>query len=140
MATFPLKVLTMTGTAFEGDVDALLVPTEMGPLLIEAGYTNLITSIVPAGVMKIVQNGKSDYYAVFGGVVDVRKGGTATVYAEELNRGYEIDMARAMAARDRNLDRIQYPNDDTDLVKARAQLAKALTRIAVKNLSEGGSI
>lgn len=138
MAAFPLKVLSMDGVAFEGEVDALLVPTEKGPLLIESGYTNLITSLLSAGVMKIVQNGKSDYYAVFGGVVDVRKGGATTVYSEEINRGYDIDLARAIAARDRNLDRINSPTDDIDIKKARAHLMKALTRIAVKNLSEGG--
>ena len=137
MATFPLKILSSTGVVFDDEADSTLVPTVDGPLLVEYGYTNLIAAIAPAGVLKVVHNGKSEFYAVFGGALDVRKGGTASLYVEEINRGYEIDMARALAARDRNLDRIQSPSDDTDVLKAKAHLAKALARISAKNLSEG---
>ena len=135
MATFPLKILSSTGVVFDDEADSALVPTVDGPLLVEYGYTNLIAAIAPAGVLKVVHNGKSEFYAVFGGALDVRKGGTASLYVEEINRGYEIDMARALAAR--NLDRIQSPSDDTDVLKAKAHLAKALARISAKNLSEG---
>ena len=137
MATFPLKVLTMQGVAFEGEVLSLTLPTEFGPTMIEPGYTNFMASISPAGVMKIIDNDGTHYYAVFGGVVDVVKGGLTTVYCEELNEGYKIDLARAMAARDRNLDRIASNAENIDMAKARAHLAKALVRISVKRLSEG---
>ena len=137
MNTFPLKVLSMKGVAFEGEVFSLTVPTEFGPTMIEYGYTNFIAALLPAGVMKIVNEKGTTYYAVFGGAVDVVKGGATTVYAEEINVGYEIDMARAMAARDRNLDRINSGSDEIDMAKAKAHLAKALIRISVKRLSEG---
>lgn len=45
MATFRLRILTMGGVVFDGDVLSVLVPTEEGPLLIEPGYTNYIGSL-----------------------------------------------------------------------------------------------
>ena len=138
MATFPLKVLTMQGVAFEGEVFSLTLPTEFGPTVIEPGYTNFMAAISPAGVMKIINEEGTRYFAIFGGVVDVVKEKTkTTVYCEEINDGYRIDLARAMAARDRNLDRIKSNSEEIDMAKARAHLAKALVRISVKRLSEG---
>lgn len=88
--------------------------------------------------MRTITPEKTDFYAVFGGVIDVRKGGIATLYCEEINDGYSIDLARAIAARDRNLDRIEKHEEGIDILRAKAKLAKALIRIDVKHLSEGG--
>ena len=139
MATFPLRVISMNGPVFEGDVLSVTVPTEKGPLTIEHGYTNFMGAISPAGVFKYVdEKGRTEYYAIFGGLVDVRRNDRVTVYTEEINYGYEIDMARAIAARDRNLDRLEKRDPGIDLIRAKAKLAKALVRINVKQLSEGG--
>ena len=139
MAGFPLKVLTMHGSVFDGNALSLLVPTEKGPLLIEPGYTNFIGAISPAGVMRIQTEKGMEYYAVFGGAVDVKRGQSVTVYSEEINYGEKIDLARAIASRDRNLDRIQTRPEGIDLVRAKIKLAKALARIDAKRLSEGSS-
>ena len=138
METFPLKVLTMQGTAFEGEVLSLSIPTEKGPVVIEHGYTNYMAALSPAGVMTIVTPNKTEYYAVFGGVIDVRKGGATKLYVEEINNGFEIDLARAIAARDRNLDRINRRPEGIDIQRAQIKLQKALVRISVKQLAEGG--
>ena len=135
---FPFRVLTMQGPAYEGEILSVQIPTELGPLTIEQGYTNFVGALSPAGVMKVVTAAKTDYFAVFGGVIDVRKGGATTLYVEEINPGYEIDLARAIAARDRNLDRIEKKPEGIDIQRARIKLAKALVRISVKQLTEGG--
>lgn len=138
MATFPLNVRSMKGTVYQGEVLSLTVPTEKGPLMIEPGYTNFMGAISSAGVMKIVEaSGKPLYYAIFGGVVDVRRGVRVDVFSEELNFGYEIDLARAIASRDRNLDRLNSGDPGIDILRAKAKLAKALVRINAKELSEG---
>ena len=137
MAGFPLKVLTMHGCVYDDVALSLLVPTDKGPLLIEPGYTNYIGSISPAGVLRIQTEKKNEYYAIFGGAVDVKHGIGVTVYCEEIDYGGDIDLARATAARDRNLDRIEKRPDGIDLVRAKIKLAKALARIDAKRLSEG---
>ena len=137
-STFPLKILTMDGVVYSGDARSLMVPTEKGPLVIEAGYTNFIGALSAAGVLKVVDEKGNHFYAVFGGVLDVRMNESVTVYSEEINPGYSIDLARAIAARDRNLDRIAKHEEGIDILRAKIKLSKALVRISVKELSEGG--
>lgn len=137
MATFRLKVLTMHGPVYDDEALSVLLPTEKGPLLLEPGYTNYIGAIAPAGVMRIKTAHGNKFYAIFGGVVDVKRTLGVTVYAEEINYAEEIDLARAVAARDRNLDRIETRPEGIDLIRAKAKLAKALARIDAKKLSEG---
>ena len=137
MATFRLKILTPQGIVFDEDVLSVTVPAEKGPLCIQPGYTNVITSINPAGVLQVVTPKQTRYFAIFGGALDVSKLEGAFIYTEEINDGYAIDMARAIAARDRNLDRIEKRPEGIDILRAKAKLAKALVRINVKQLSEG---
>ena len=132
-----LKIHTPEGVFFEDGVLSFNVPTTLGPLEVEPGYTNVITTLAPTGVMWIKKDNGKSYYAVFGGVLRVENGDKATLFTQEINDGYEIDMARAIAARDRNLDRIAKPDEGTDLIRARYKLNKALARISAKSLSEG---
>ena len=132
-----LKILTPQGIDFDAEVDAFVVPTEKGPLMIEPNYTNLIAALSPSGVLKVVTGKQNLYYAVFGGLLRVNRLTGCEIYTEEINDGYEIDMARAIAARDRNLDLLEKKEPGTDVSLARYKLSKALVRIEAKNLSEG---
>ena len=132
-----LNLLTPRGVVYKDEVDSILLPTVDGPLGIEPGYTNIIVSLVSAGVLKVDKAGKSRYFAVFGGLCEMTRDHGCVIACEEVNDGYEIDMARAIAARDRNLDLIA-KNADLDSVKlAKIKLAKALARIDAKELSLG---
>ena len=132
-----LSLLTPQGFFLKEEVDHILLPTVEGPLGIEPGYTNIVTSLVKAGVLRIEKDGKPRFYAVFGGVCEVSKDHGCLIACEEVNDGYEIDMARAIAARDRNLDLINAKNSSDDVAKARIKLSKALARISAKELSLG---
>ena len=132
-----LTVSTPNGIFFEGEVGSFVVPSVNGPVEISPLFTNIITILLPSGVMKITKDHKASYYAVFGGVLRVDRTEHCYLFTEEINDGYEIDMARAIAARDRNLDRINKNESDDDVRKAKIKLAKALARIDAKSLSEG---
>lgn len=132
-----LDILTPQGSVYSAAADSLLVPTEQGPLEISPGYTKLLTAISPAAVLRVTKNGKHLYFAIFGGVLQVKFGGDSQIYTEEINDGYSIDMARAIAARDRNLDLIAKKEEGTNIALAQAKLAKAAARISAKSLSEG---
>ena len=136
-STIEVKIFTPEGLYYDGVASSLLTPTTEGPVEIDPGHTNLITVIPPSGVMWIAKEGKKRYYAVFGGVLRVEEGKKATIFTEEINDGYSIDMARALSARDRSLDRIKAHTSDDDVRIARTKLNKALARISAKNLSEG---
>ena len=137
MATFPLTISAPQGIVYQGEAISLSLPSSKGPLLIQPGYTNIIEGLQNAGVMVVETEKGKEFYAIFGGVVQFSKTSGCYVYSEEINNGYEIDMARAIAARDRNLDRLRSPDKGYDIARAKYKLLKALTRINVKQLSEG---
>ena len=137
MSFIRLKVITPHGVAFDEEVDEFLVPTEKGPLAISPKYTNIITACSPYGVLRTTKDGKRRYFAMFGGFLEVTPEG-AKILAEDLEDGYTIDMARAIASRDRAQDRIANKDSQHDIVRAQASLYRALTRIEAKQKSEGG--
>ena len=134
---FRFTILTPEGKVFDQEIDRVLLPTVDGPLMIEPGYTNIIVSLVKAGILKVIVADKPRYFAVFGGAVEVSKDHGCILMSEEINDGYDIDMARAIAARDRNLDLLKEVVKPEEMQMVKAKLAKALVRISTKELSQG---
>jgi F-type H+-transporting ATPase subunit epsilon len=133
-----LLILTHKGVYLDKEVERFTVPSTLGPLEISGGYTPIIAGLVPAGVLKVTM-GKPKYYAIFNGTLQVEHD-RAFILADEIEDGYEIDMARALASRDRAYDRIQKKDKDIDMKRARASLARAMARINVKDLDEGRAV
>lgn len=133
-----LLILTPKSVFLDKDVERFLVPSTKGPLEISGGYTPIIVGLAPCGVLKVTM-GKPKYYAIFNGTLKVEHD-RAFILAESVEDGYGIDMARAIASRDRALDRIEKSDPDLDIHRARASLARALARIDVKNLDEGKAV
>ena len=132
-----LTVVSPKGKMIDEDVDSFSIPTEKGPLMIEKGYTNLVASCSSSGVMKIVKDGKAKYFALFGASLSVIVG-KAIITCELCEDGYSIDMARAIAGRDRALDRLEKKDPNIEVKRAKASLARQLARIKAKTLDEGG--
>lgn len=132
----PFTILTPQGVYLDEEVDSVLLPAKNGPMLLEKGITPSIVACLEAGVLKINFGKQSKYYAVFRGVARV-KPERILLLAEMVEDGYELDMARAIAARDRNIDIIKEKKPDEDVRYAKASLAKSLARIKAKSLSEG---
>ena len=137
MSKIRLQVITPGGTLLDEELDMFLVPTYKGPLAISPSYTTLVASCSPCGVLKTVRDGRVRYYAMFGGFLEVKPDG-AVILADDLEDGYTIDMARAIASRDRAQDRIAKRESGIDILRAQASLYRALARIEAKEKSEGG--
>lgn len=135
--SFRLLALTPSGVFFDKEVEEAYFPAPEGPMGIFEGYTPICFSLEPEGVMRIKENGKDRFYAVFGGVVSVTSSKT-TLLTEDIEDGMTIDMARAIAARDRALDLIGGKDPNADVGRARAALNRALVRINAKTSDEGG--
>lgn len=133
-----LLILTPKGVYLDKEVERFLVPSTKGPLEICGGYTPLIAGLKPAGVLKVTM-GKAKFFAIFNGTLKVEKD-RAYILCDDIEDGYAIDMARAIASRDRALDRLDNHDPEIDLKRAKASLARALARIDVKNLDEGKAI
>ncbi len=130
MTTFPLKIVTPDGIAFEGQAEALTVRTTEGDIGILPGH---IPCVAPLGMGRatIVIDGKRRYAACIGGMLSVL-GGVVTLVPTTFEWAENIDLQRAETSY-QQAKRILADKSatDTDLRLAEARLKRALVRKSV---------
>ena len=97
MPTFPSNLVTPEQVVREGEVEAVMMRTDLGEATFLAGHTPLIGSIVPGLVRFQHEDGTIERVAVHGGFVHVRSEGV-TVLAPVAERAADIDVERARRA------------------------------------------
>ena len=137
MSLLRVRLLSPYGTVYEGEALSLLVPGEKGPTLLAPQSTSLQIKLDPAGIIVLqTANGKL-HFASFSGFASV-KGGEAVVACPLLEKGEDIDAARAFESKRRAEERLRLKQEGIDLARARASLGRALIRLEAKHLSAGG--
>jgi len=134
--SFTVKALTPKGEFFTKVVSEAYFPSVNGPIGIFTDYAPGFIVLQDAGVIRIRENNEDIYYAVFGGVVKTDNN-VVTILTDDIEDGYSIDMARAIAARDRANDRIASVDPNIDYARAKRALKRSMTRISVKTLTHG---
>lgn len=97
MPTFASTLVTPEHVVLEGEVEAVLLRTDVGEATFLAGHTPLIGAIVPGLVRFQHEDGTVERVAVHGGFVHVRHEGV-TVLAPVAEREQDIDVERARRA------------------------------------------
>ncbi len=95
-----VSLITPEKVHFQGDADAVTIPTTSGQIQIFAGHMPLVT-ILAAGELKIIAGGETKFLAVSAGYIEVRPGNKVVVLANSAEIATEIDVDRAEAARER---------------------------------------
>ena len=133
MNSFPLKIVTPDGIAYDGPAESITVRTTSGDLGILAGH---MPCVAPLGMGRatIVLEGKSRYAACIGGIISVMESGV-TLVPTTFEWAEQIDADRA----ERSMQRAQNVLQDrsaskTDLALAEARLKRALVRKGVASI------
>ncbi|NLI94495.1 MAG: ATP synthase F1 subunit epsilon [Erysipelotrichaceae bacterium] len=129
MKLFPIQILTPDREVFRGDVRRLHVPTESGPYTLHANTYPFIVMIKYGNLWLETTEGRSDY-AISGGILIVQKE-IVTVLAEAIERADEIDVDRALAAKERAESRLAKKSEKIDIKRAQTALLRALNRLDV---------
>ena len=129
MAQFHLQIVTPDGLVFDGLADSILVRTEMGDVEIMRGHTDYFASL-GTGRAKLNAAGKVSYASASGGFISV-KGGEVKLVTTTFEFAEDIDLARAMRAKERAEEAIRSAKDERQLRIAKAKLTRALSRIGV---------
>ena len=133
MTSFPLKIVTPDGMAFDGQVEELTVRTTTGDMGILAEHTNCVAPL-GMGQASIVVDGEKRYAACIGGMVSVVNGHVNLV-PTTFEWANEIDVGRAEASYQRAEKTLKDKNaSDTDIVLAKARLRRALVRKGVASI------
>ncbi len=127
-----LEVVTPTKLVVSEQVDLCTVPGTEGVFGVMANHAPILATIA-IGEMHYENDGKQEKMAVSGGFVEVSNN-RMTVLAEAAERMEEIDVDRALKAKERAERRLQEAasgREDIDIARAKAALARALTRLKV---------
>ncbi len=115
----------------EVEVDSLTLPTSLGEITILPGHVPLVANLAP-GEIRYRHQGRQNFFAVSGGVLEVRKNHEVVVLADTAEFGQEIDIQRAEEARDRAKKlMLEGVKDEESFAAGAAMLEKNLTRLRV---------
>lgn len=129
--SFPLRIVTPRGLYFEGEVESLTIKLSSGYRTFLKGHIPLIGALEYAP-MHYVRNGKSEFFAVHGGAINVEKD-KITVITNAIEAKSDIDINRARAAKERAEERLKSTDPNIDMKRAKVALLRALARIKTYN-------
>jgi F-type H+-transporting ATPase subunit epsilon len=130
MSSLKLDIVTAERVVYSEDVDAVIAPGVEGQLGILPHHAPLMT-MLQAGELVARKGGQEEIMAISGGFLEVRPD-RVIVLADQAERAEEIDMARAVAAKQRAEERLkdrQIPS--VDIALAEAALRRAMARLTV---------
>jgi len=123
-----LQIVTPDRLVVQARVDEVQVPGSEGYFGVLPGHTPMLASLA-VGELWYRQGQEKTYLAIASGFAEVLPD-RVTILAKLAERADEIDAERAEAARQRAEERLAN-KADVDYERARAALAKALTRLQV---------
>lgn len=132
--TYHLDVVSAEKQMFSGLVQNIQVTGSEGELGIFPGHAPLLTAIKPGMVRIVKQHGEEEFIYLSGGILEVQPS-VVTVLADTAIRGTDLDEARALEAKRRAEERIHSSHGDVDYAQASAELAKALAKLRVIELT-----
>lgn len=130
MTKFPLKIVTPSGLAYEGEAEKLVVRTTTGDVAILARHINYVTPL-GMGQASVTIDGEKRHAACIGGMLTVMNG-AVTLVPTTFEWAEDIDAARAEASHNRAKTVLDSSDaSETDLKLASARLKRALIRKSV---------
>ncbi|MFH8136235.1 F0F1 ATP synthase subunit epsilon [Pantoea osteomyelitidis] len=133
--TYQLDVVSAEQKMFSGLVQHIQVSGSEGELGIFPGHAPLLTAIKPGMVRIVKQHGEEEFIYLSGGVLEVQPGST-TVLADTAIRGTDLDEARALEAKRQAEEHMNSTHGDVDYAQASAELAKAIAKLRVIELTK----
>lgn len=131
MNTFTLNVFAAEKPFYQGDCISLVIPTTGGQYGIQAMHNNMIAAIVP-GMLKITTpDGDEIIAAVSEGLVK-SEGNDVLLLVDTAERPEEIDENHARRSAEQAKEAILQKKSIQDYYAAQAKMARALSRLRVK--------
>ena len=127
---FELKIVTPDGSAFEGEVQSIVVRTTTGDVGILRNHVNYVATIDFGSLKITLPDGKERTASCMNGFVSVDHN-LVRVIVTTFEFADEIDLERAKRAKEKAEQRLAEKKSDEELRLAKAKLLRALNRIRV---------
>ena len=134
------EIVSQDRMVYEGDVDIVVAPGEMGEMGILPNHAPLLSTL-KYGILTVRKQGLAEHFTIAGGIIEVQPD-IITILADVAENVREIDIARAEAARKRAEEfLLKGPPPDTDTyLKMEAALKRSNLRLeAVKRYGRSQS-
>ena len=134
--TFALRIVSPDGDVLNEDVEFVVLPGAAGELGILPNHAPLIAGL-DVGVLRYTLNGVNNRVAIAGGFVEVIDN-SAIVLADTAELSEDIDLARAVMAKERAVKRLAITSNEIDLKRAEFALRRAAARINASDNKKQG--
>ncbi len=137
MAQIHLEVVTPTGPVISDDVDIVTAPGVGGEFGVLANHAPFLSTI-KTGTLSYKKDKDTKYLMVSGGFSEVSNN-IITFLVESAEYGHEIDVDRALRARERaekRIDQVQAQSEKINRTRAEAALKRAIARIRTAELAK----
>lgn len=128
--TFHLEIVTPDKAFYEGEVEMVVARTLQGDVAYMADHMWTVSPLA-TGVLKIKENDTMKEASCTGGFIHVKEGKT-TIVTDAAEWPEEIDLERALEAKERAESKIDSDDPSVDVDRAKAAMMRALNRINVK--------
>lgn len=130
MKTLTVSIVTPDGPVYESDVEMVSTKAKSGELGILPGHIPMVAPL-EIGAVRLMKNGNTELVAVSGGFLEVRPD-KVTILAQAAEKQEEIDVERALKAKERAEKRLQdAQRENIDFKRAELALKRAINRINV---------
>jgi len=129
MPTIKLEIVTAERQVYSEEVTTIIAEGIDGQMTILPKHAPLITMLAP-GALTIRKDGDEIIMAISGGFLEVRPE-KVIILADACERSDEIDVDRAMAAKQRAEERLKSMPLEIDSSRAEASLRRSLARLRV---------
>ena len=136
MAQIHLEVVTPSGPVVSDDVDIVTAPGVGGEFGVLANHAPFLSTI-KTGTLSFKKDKQTKFLMVSGGFSEVSNN-KITFLVESAEYGHDIDVDRAMRAKERAEKRLaeaQAHSETINRVRAEAALQRALARVRAAELS-----
>lgn len=131
--TFKARLLTPTGSLFEGDAAGVQVPGKNGLFEMLVNHAPIMSALEIGRVKIRKEDNSEEFYAIGGGFLELSNN-NLTVLAESAERVSEIDVERAQKARDNAIEQMKKKTADRE--EAEKALARAENRLKLARESQ----
>ncbi|HQR39722.1 MAG TPA: F0F1 ATP synthase subunit epsilon [Blastocatellia bacterium] len=128
--TIQLEIVTPERMVLDTEVDSVQIPGLEGELGILPGHSPLFSQLKPAGLLSFNQKGATSQLVISGGFVQVMPD-RVKLLAEAAERPEEIDLQRALKAKERAERQLAQSDSITEIRSAEEALERATTRIQI---------
>jgi len=125
-----LDIITQEKHLLTDEVDQITAPAVNGEVTILPKHIPYFTRLED-GVIRIKKGNDYSEFAVLGGFMDVSPGDKVTILADTAVRAADINISRALEAKERAEEAMQNKQSEVEFKQAEASLRKALLELKV---------